>query len=101
MGSTPSLCSKVSVLPAVEQSLLGGRKGLAYSIPRVRKGAGDYNGIYFFVRELGGSQAFQASLSDSLISQAVHNDQRCLVPLESAAGAGQWTPMWETKAKEK
>lgn len=69
MGRTLSLCSKISALPAVAgQSFLAGRKGLVYSIPRVRKGARDDNGIYFFVRELGGSQEFQASLSGSLIS---------------------------------
>lgn len=90
------------MLPAVaEQSLVGGREGLAYSIPRVRKGAGDYNGIYFFVRELGGSQAFQALLLDSLISLQGIRTRDALCCWTRAAGAGQWTLMWEEKAKEK
>lgn len=76
MGSILSLCSKSSVLPGVaEQPLLGRSKGLVYSIPRVRKGDRDNNGIYFFVRELGGSQAFQAFLALGFFDfSAVHDD---------------------------
>ena len=46
-------------------------------IPRVRNRAGDNNGIYFFVRELGGSQAFQGLALEFFDFSAADRDSWC------------------------
>ena len=46
-------------------------------IPRVGKGEGDNNGIYFFVRELGGSQAFQDLALEFFDFSAANRDSWC------------------------
>jgi hypothetical protein len=44
------------------------------TILRARKGGGDNNGIYVFIGELGGSQAFQGLILEFFDFSTVHND---------------------------
>ena len=59
-------------------------------VPRVRNRAGDNNGIYFFVRELGGSQAFQGLALEFFDFSAANRD--CWCCWAQGRRRGQTTP---------